>query len=304
MPKKIKSEWVDMRVNGWLAWIHHFVMLVTFPIRRFWQIVLGLIVVCILLAIIPLYYGVGFKHITRWYKEMIATEEVQDVKEHAKNAISDGIEHLKDALPEKEEAQSEEKRRFAVWKVPEIKKAKYKPAATETAKRPKRNSKEVLTALVKKAKEKAAALQAEDAKSEATTTVSADLVVQQVEMPYKNPFYNGNLEDYYNITDNHSLVYLKKPVPALGQAEVVGPNSLYVDNIFMFLYGIYSDPNKYDVVAAENYLRELTANKIIRCEIVAYAEPTQTATALCFVNGVFINKSLVNSNFAQNIALK
>ena len=75
MPK-IKSEWVEMRVNGWLAWIHRAVMFITFPIRRFWQIVLGIIVICILLALIPLYYGVGFTHITHWYREMMTSEEL------------------------------------------------------------------------------------------------------------------------------------------------------------------------------------------------------------------------------------
>ena len=306
MPK-IKSEWVEMRVNGWLAWIHRAVMFITFPIRRFWQIVLGIIVICILLALIPLYYGVGFTHITHWYREMMTSEELKEVKEQAKNTISGSIEAIKDAIPEPDDIQPKETHRFAVWNVPEFKKAKYHPKSAPKAKDgSESDTKKAFLALAKAAREKAEEIRnAANNESVKKVLISADAAndinILNLDKSY---YYSGAVKDYYKILPNLNLAYLSEPETLYGKAEVIGPNSLSVNNTFMFLYGIYSDEEEYDVAAAEAYLRDVTANQPILCEIVAYAVPTRTATALCFSNGIFINKSMVNHDLAQNVALK
>ena len=306
MPK-IKSEWLEMRVNGWLAWVHRAVMFITFPIRRFWQIVLGIIIICILLALIPLYYGVGFTHIAHWYREIIASEELQEVKEQAKNTISDSIETIKDAFPEPDDIQPTETHRFAVWNVPKFKKAKYHPKSTLKAQESGTgNTREAFLALSKAAREKAEEIRNSANKANTPKKIIPDISANNNNLldTDKSHFYSGALKEYYKISPNLNLSYINEPETLYGKAEVIGPNSLSVNNVFMFLYGIYSDEEEYDVSAAEKYLRDVTANQPILCEIVAYAEPTHTATALCFANGIFINKSMINHNLAQNVALK
>lgn len=306
MPK-IKSEWLEMRVNGWLAWIHRAVMFITFPIRRFWQIVLGIIVICILLALIPLYFGVGFGHITHWYHEMIVSEELQEVKEQAKNSISDSINIIKDAFPEPDDIQPEETHRFAVWNVPKFKKAKYYPKSTpKTKENGDNNTKKALLAFADAARKKAKAIRNVANNENSHKAIIPTDTANRIDFSAsdKSYFYSGTLKEYYKILPNLNLDYLSEPETLYGKAEVIGPNSLSVNNTFMFLYGIYSDAKEYDLVAAEKYLRDVTANQPILCEIVAYAVPPHTATALCFTNRIFINKSMVNHDFAQNVALK
>ncbi|MBP1532238.1 MAG: hypothetical protein ILA52_01905, partial [Alphaproteobacteria bacterium] len=83
-----------------------------------------------------------------------------------------------------------------------------------------------------------------------------------------------------------------------------GPNSLYLNDNFLFLYGVYTNPQNYDAQAAQQYLTDITDGRNVHCEVIAYTVQTQTASALCFVNGISINRALVNHNLADNTALK
>ena len=113
-----------------------------------------------------------------------------------------------------------------------------------------------------------------------------------------------NLADYYVKLRSEDLSYMENPEILEGDARVIGPNSMYVDGEFVFLYGIYSHPRRHDVDAAVQYLKNITQGKKVGCAVVAYSKKTQSATALCFVNGVFINRLLTEHNLAKNIALK
>lgn len=116
--------------------------------------------------------------------------------------------------------------------------------------------------------------------------------------------YVGNIEDYYIKLDNPGLSYLNIPEIFEGKVKVVGPNSIYVNNKFIFLYGIYSNPKYHNIKEAIKYLQDLTRNRKACCFVVAYSQKTKYATGLCFVNGVLLNKSLVLYGVANNIALK
>lgn len=113
-----------------------------------------------------------------------------------------------------------------------------------------------------------------------------------------------NIEDYYIKLDNPDLSYLNIPEIFEGDIRVAGPNSVYVNNKFIFLYGIYSNPKYHDINEAVKYLQDLTQNRKAYCFVIAYSQKTKSATGLCFVNGVLLNKSLVLYGVANNIALK
>ena len=66
------------------------------------------------------------------------------------------------------------------------------------------------------------------------------------------------------------LVYLKDPVSVSGKALVQNANEIIVDGTYIFLYGIYVDPNLPKGIEAKKYLEQFVKDKVVRCDIVAY----------------------------------
>lgn len=98
------------------------------------------------------------------------------------------------------------------------------------------------------------------------------------------------------------LVYLKDPVPVSGKALVQNANEIIVDGTYIFLYGIYVDPNLPKGIEAKKYLEQFVKDKVVRCNIVAYTYQ-DIATALCYVDDDSINQRLVDEEFSRNVAL-
>lgn len=98
------------------------------------------------------------------------------------------------------------------------------------------------------------------------------------------------------------LVYLKDPVPVSGKALVQNANEIIVDGTYIFLYGIYVDPNLPKGIEAKKYLEQFVKDKVVRCDIVAYTYQ-DIATALCYVDDDSINQRLVDEEFSRNVAL-
>ena len=98
------------------------------------------------------------------------------------------------------------------------------------------------------------------------------------------------------------LVYLKDPVPVSGKALVQNANEFIVDGTYIFLYGIYVDPNLPKGIEAKKYLEQFVKDKVVRCDIVAYTYQ-DIATALCYVDDDSINQRLVDEEFSRNVAL-
>ena len=302
------GNWGDLRLDGVLAWVHRLVMLITFPIRRFWQIVLGLIVIVLLLLVIPI--RVMLKNNSK------VIEKVADKVDK----ISAKVGEINDTLSEitanvtvdTEDVASDDEPRFAKWNVGELKKAEYKPKAGVKALQNTVNAAQnAFVALMQMASEtkedETAALHKETRlvkpRYQQAFTVEPSVAPKDV-VPQDSFYYEGALTDYYERLENRGLVYPDKPRVLYGSANVVGPNSLYVNHTFLFLYGIYTDKRTYDTRSAEQYLRDLTADEAVYCAVVAYTGHTNTATGLCFVNGIFINKAMVNHNLAENVGLK
>lgn len=98
------------------------------------------------------------------------------------------------------------------------------------------------------------------------------------------------------------LVYLNDPVPVSGKALVQNANEIIVDGTYIFLYGIYVDPNLPKGIEAKKYLEQFVKDKVVRCDIVAYTYQ-DIATALCYVDDDSINQRLVDEEFSRNVAL-
>ena len=433
MALKRSDDYSDLRVSGILAWIHRLVMFITFPIRRFWQIISILAAAAVLLVVVHFYYGVGFEHVTRWYYSLVPNAELLHKKDQTIAALSAKLEQIKNstveavAVPtepveEKEpEVQEDNTRHFVAWNVPKFKKAKYTPHSSqlkiakpkikeelqpepEPKPEPKPEPEEIviepepqIAIEIKpepkviepkvatkfepeeepeeneeydepKEDEEPEVVAALEPESRMEIEIAPDIEIEIEEEPkvqtitkpkfefptiQRDPdqdddgigyrlsfaskkndnkivleeppappepsikffgamnnnsdnvsFNRGKLTDYYKIIKNRGLTYLSRPEVIYGSAEIVGPNSLFVNDKFMFLYGIYTDPREYDAKAAQKYLENITANLGVRCAIVAYAGQTNSATALCFTPKTFINGALVKRDLARNISLK
>lgn len=298
-----KSEWDEMQISGFLRFVHKVVMWITLPIRKFWYFVLAFLAVLAVLIIIPMCYHVKFSEITQWYRLKIPARQVQKVKnqvstvtDSAVKKVTQKVDSIKDkfaeVLPNKTEDQDvkEEKEpiKFVSWNVAKFNKVRYsepiEPVQIE------QNAEPTFAELSKQARQE----QEQQIKQEQ----------QQIDGRYRDVYYEGNLADYYRVRRDLGLVYLPQSEKIYDKANAVGPNSLYIKDTFVFLYGIYTNPDVYDATAAQRYLDKLTDGQMVHCDIIAYTQQTQAATALCFVNGIFINKALVENNLAKNVALK
>ncbi len=328
------GKWNDLRLSGVLAWIHRLVMLITFPIRRFWQILAIVLALVVLLLIAHFYYGIGFEHVQKLYHSTVPVKELMQTKDEVLTDMSERMEQIKNTAAEaipvavtdttcatSAEA-APEKKHFAAWNVPEFKKTKQKPADKTAESSAKDMSWKDQMAERLKAKKSAP----EEEKADHTVTVKEETtittkevyaetqqkdpiverpkVLKEVPLPPKAEFYDGEITDYYVETHNRGLTYLSEPEVYYGTADIVGPNSIFINNTFMFLYGIYTDPREYNVKDATVFLKVLTDKTQIRCEVVAYATQTQTATALCFTKEGCINRAMVRYGYARNVAIK
>ena len=460
MVLKRSDDYSELRLNGFLAWIHRLVMIITFPIRRFWQIVSILAAVVVLMVIANTYYGIGFEHVSKWYNSVVPNAALLQKKDQTIAALTEKLEQIKNSTmeavvvqtePKEEETAEQPPRHFTAWNVPEFERATITPTAesfqvvsveTKPAPVPAEEKKQVKKEksepkhivepkselkmepkyepkikteikpkvepiiepepeiIVKVEPEIVVKVEPEEVKEEYIEEISPqeeyeiedepEEEVAQIEdtedyefeeepeeedyefepepqkdvaaaeskakidfpsitkekdkdddgfgyrlsfaseededdsmfeepkappapsiqffgaMPKarSDNFGGGKLTDYYKIIKNRGLIYLSDPEIVYGSAEIVGPNSLFVNDKFMFLYGIYTDPSEYDAVKAQKYLESLTSDSGVRCAIVAYAGQTNSATALCFTPKTFINGALVKQDLARNISLK
>ena len=339
---KEKSEYMTMRVSGFLGWVHRMVMLITFPIRKFWLIVTVCAVVLAILIAIPLCYGIPFRDIWDWYMIKMPNHEFVEAKDktlfNMENSFNKVKRTVREIVPnrkaEAEKNKKEEKSRgpqFISWNVAEFKRARYKPqkkipvmkkieVKVEEKKTSLKNHEPVVIIKedeIKEAPVKDVAVEEKtviieekmpnsvgevaDYEDNRQDNELAVAVVEETKTAEENVI---NFEDYYVKLRSEDLSYNGKPEIIEGDARIIGPNAMYVDGEFVFLYGIYSHPKRHDVEAATQYLKNITQGKRVGCAIVAYSKKTQSGTALCFVNGVFINKLLTEHNLAKNVALK
>lgn len=284
----------DFKLDGFAGVLHSIVMFLTFPFRH---IVFLVVLIAILLAM-PLFYGVKFRDTWYWYKQKLPIQQVSSAASENIEALSEKKKWLQNVTheimptavpPSSKEKVKEEKKpevRFTTWNVAKFRYAKPNSVSKATAAK----TSKPFSAVKKKA-------QAERVIQE---TAEKD-IRKSIGKPVT---YNGHPEDYVVVRDDLPIEYLSKPQAVEGVAQVLGANSLFVGDSFVFLYGIYSHPDLYDTEAARMYLIHLVQDKNVHCEIVAYTVQSMFATAICFIDGIFINRIMVDRDLAKNVALK
>ena len=101
---------------------------------------------------------------------------------------------------------------------------------------------------------------------------------------------------------NLPLIYLDVPKEVIGVTKVYNANEIEVDGTYIFLYGIYVNPETELGLEAKKFLENVVKNQVVRCSIVAYTFQ-DIATGMCYVGGENINRMLVTHKFSKNVAL-
>ena len=302
-----KSEWAEMRISGLLGWVHRFVMLITFPFRKFWQILFVTLVLLVIAIAVPLCNGVKIHEVWDWYQKKLPINQIAEIKEDATNTVGSKIASVKEKIqgiipgeataPAAKQEENEEGR-FVSWNVAQFKKAQYKPKKKIKVEQPVAIENSKTFSELKN--------EAQELKNDNIAEVSTDTAIStDTEISASDAMPEvGDLSAYYRRLKNRDLAYVTKPEVLYDVVDVVGANNIYINDTYIYLYGIYTDPGVYDEEKAKAYLETLTEGRKVRCDIVAYTVQTQSATALCFVGNIFINKAMVEQKHAGNVALK
>ena len=287
------GEYERQRLHGWEKFIYNMYMILTFPVRKWWVILSVLATVLLVLIIIPTLEGVQKEDIWDWYKAKWTHSDVYKAKNKTIEKISRKVGEIKkgvnEVLPASEQPQAKEKKEsnLVSWNVAEFKKAKFVPQAETKVTSNKKVQDSNTYALIK----------AEMKKKNKQTA-------QKVEEPKVEEEQQENEQVYYEVRTDLNLEYLDEPETIVSTATVTGANELYIDDTFVYLYGIYTSPRKYDLAEVKKFLENFIKDQEVECDIVAYSTQTQAKTALCFVNGVLLNKQMVLENMADNVALR
>lgn len=290
-------EYESRNLHGWDKFLYNLYMILTFPVRRWWIILSVLATILLVLIIIPTLEGVKKEDIVDWYKAKWVYSDVNKAKNKTIAKISRKIKNLKDNVKEilpdnasdaESSADNQNGKKPNKWNVIEIRKAKYIPSEKTAVK--------------------------SDAKVQDSNTfalIKEQMKENKEKEPENNPVvvtYNNVATDdfssYYEVRSDLDLEYLDEPEIIVGTATVSGANDLYIEDTFVYLYGIYTNPRLYDINEAKEFLNDVTYGQKVECAVVAYSSQTHAKTALCFVNGVMINRQMVVEGLADNVALK
>lgn len=99
-----------------------------------------------------------------------------------------------------------------------------------------------------------------------------------------------------------NLRYLSVSEDISGIPTVINANEIRIAGQTMFLYGIFVQPASQKGIDGALYLRRLIEDKTVECKINAYTHQN-IATAICYLEGVCLNRRMVELGYSQNVAL-
>lgn len=298
----------SIRLHGFNKFLHSVFMVVTYPVRHIFIFSICVIIFLAVLIALPLLFGVSANHIGDWYllkcnKNNICTEIQEKLEKAVKTEPSEvsAPKIIRAQQVEDTEAMKESRRVFKKTDAP----IAPEDAELESEIKPKKQYK--IMNIKKNPPISRAEVMPEVVKAE-SKTVEPVVVSQPVVLPALQPEKPVVVapelpaSKYYRRDDTLPLVYEDTPQTVKGETFVFSANEISVGNTYIILYGIYTDPEKYNQEDANQYLKELADGKMLECKIVAYTQHN-IATGVCFLDGRSINQNLVDAGFADNVAL-
>lgn len=298
----------SIRLHGFNKFLHSVFMVVTYPVRHIFIFSICVIIFLAVLIALPLLFGVSANHIGDWYllkcnKNNICTEIQEKIEKAVKKEPAEvsAPKIIRTQQVEDTEAMKESRRVFKKADAP----IAPEDAELEPESKPKKQYK--IMNIKKNPPISRAEVMPEVVKAEnkaAEPVVVSQPVVLPALQPEKPVVVAPELpaSKYYRRDDTLPLVYEDTPQTVKGETFVFSANEISVGNTYIILYGIYTDPEKYNQEDANQYLKELADGKMLECKIVAYTLHS-IATGVCFLDGRSINQNLVDAGFADNVAL-
>lgn len=279
----------DIKLHGAAKFFHVVFMVLTYPLRHPFRFVFFAAAVALALAVVPLRQGVAWRDVLKWYMPVPETSVSDVAVAKPKSQHKLPYPHVASqpvVAPEPDDSPllpppSEVKlpKQYKPMKLPESWQARESVQAEKVLE-----------------EDKQVVVQEPQANVEVLVAPSSEIApkIEQKTKPMPKPAYRK--------LDTLPLVYEEKPKRIRGKAMVFSPNELTVGKTYMFLYGIYTDPQKHGMVAAEQYLTDLVRGKRLECDLVAYTYDN-LPTGVCYIDGRSVNQNMVDAGFADNIAL-
>lgn len=330
----------DLKFHGFSKFMHQIFLILTYPVRKPVHFLICIFIIIVLIFAIPMIKGVPFTKVLPWYfsqKENISIDSLAskmheqntfretpiletsqkkakfkkviklqriETEEKPKDEIKTVQKSKESSVQEQKEAKTEanekkeskteaneqktEHKQYVIWNISQKPQNIQKPVVKE---------KEIIQEPIKKDAEIKESKPAKKISSEAKKVETKPKV--EAIIPLNQKF---QIKNFYRKVDDLDLSYVDQPKIIKGTAMVYGPNELYIDDTYLYLYGIYTDPVRHDFLKATQYLRELLDGGKIECHIIAYTVD-QIATAVCFINGRSVNQNMVDAGMARNVAL-
>ncbi len=288
-----KREDNDLRSpSGWGAVVHKTVSFFTYPFRKPVYPVLILLVAAA--YCVPLYYGAQPTEVHRWYLEKIRSKDMDLTK------FSDRLSELINDIPVLASKPGKGTDRL-VEVAPSYKETRRQMFKAASGARPQR-----VDILAEEAGD-VVALTPAVPQMPVNEEVGAPVADTSVEQPSENKelLFENKPVIVKKVSEEEGdvLRYVDEPEEISGEVKIYNANEMEVGGRYMFLYGIYSNPRSSRGVKAAVFLRDALKGEIVSCRILAYTADN-VATGECFVNGVSINKVLVERGFSDRVALQ
>ena len=304
----LKDEKISLKnlgLEGFAKWVHRFVMFVTYPFRHFYAFLMLFLIIAAICVAVPLINGVSIGEIPTWYAQKLKIE--QPLKNIKIKTISEKIKAKKFKKEVKLKRADYESKKAPDEKDVQVKEEKPEKYKAWNIKNKVVSQKGEIKAAEAIQKDETPAVEELPVKEQQAATVE----VQKPDLPQPAPAPEAKEEPIkqepapelkYEKRTDLDLTYYQTPKRVAGEAIIYGANELYVDDVYLYLYGIYTNPNIHNEALARRYLRELIAGRTVECYIVAETQDG-IGTAFCFADGKNINQSMVDAYMADNVAL-
>ena len=275
-------------MKGWAAFFHKIAMFVLFPLRK----PLIFFPLLIILYLAPTFRGVKPAEVHLWYWQKIKqyTLAATDfVSEKSKDVLP---KDFKITMPSMGEKQPETKGIDKLVDFPSVDVNANRRAIFEKA-----SGAPVQPIDITQTDDYDYNQETEASEDEEETAVVAPAPISDDELAEK-----VHEAKQKQVKRNLPLIYLDEPKEVIGVTKVHNANELEVDGTYIFLYGIYVNPDTEQGIQAKKFLENIVKNQMVRCSIVAYTFQ-DIATGMCYIGNQNINQMLVTNKFSKNVAL-
>lgn len=282
-----KKEEDIKQISGATGVFHKIVMFITYPFRKPLRCLFFLAALGAIVYFIPVMYGVKPEKVYDWYVKLVHDVNEQIIVPHTQK------EKGTDTLVESNYATGQREIRRQMF----VKASGRAPQKVDVL--AEEASEVVNIGDIRRAEDNAENYDEQPITPEKTTVEEQSNVVA-----VQHPVVTEDFDYRRHYGEFDSLNYLNEPVEVRGTAKVHNANELTVNDTYIFLYGIYSNPLNGRGVKAGVFLKNLVKDEEVLCQILAYTKEGQVATAECYVGETDINNLMVKNGFSDKVTAR